>query len=70
MHLIGMDRNILGCSAVVGSHIPIAVGYALVIRRRRENRVARAEPRSCRSRGLYECLCRLTLLEPQRATVS
>jgi pyruvate dehydrogenase E1 component alpha subunit len=39
MHLIGMDRNILGCSAVVGSHIPIAVGYALAIRRRRENRV-------------------------------
>jgi TPP-dependent pyruvate/acetoin dehydrogenase alpha subunit len=39
MHLIGMDRNILGCSAVVGTHIPIAVGYALTIRRRREKRV-------------------------------
>jgi pyruvate dehydrogenase E1 component alpha subunit len=39
MHLIGMDRNILGCSAVVGTHIPVAVGYALAIRGRRENRV-------------------------------
>jgi pyruvate dehydrogenase E1 component alpha subunit len=39
MHLIGMDRNVLGCSAVVGSHIPIAVGYALTIRLRREKRV-------------------------------
>jgi TPP-dependent pyruvate/acetoin dehydrogenase alpha subunit len=39
MHLIGMDRNILGCSAVVGSHIPIAVGYALAIRKRQENRI-------------------------------
>lgn len=39
MHLIGMDRNVLGCSAVVGTHIPIAVGYALTIRRRRENRI-------------------------------
>ncbi len=39
MHLIGMDRNILGCSAVVGTHIPVAVGYALTIRRRREKRV-------------------------------
>ncbi len=39
MHLIGMDRNILGCSAVVGSHIPVAAGYALAIRRRGEKRV-------------------------------
>ncbi|HEY1735350.1 MAG TPA: thiamine pyrophosphate-dependent dehydrogenase E1 component subunit alpha, partial [Methylovirgula sp.] len=39
MHLIGMERNILGCSAVVGSHIPVAVGYALAIRRRGEKRV-------------------------------
>lgn len=39
MHLIGMDRNILGCSAVVGSHIPVATGYALAIRRRGEKRV-------------------------------
>lgn len=39
MHLIGMDRNILGCSAVVGTHIPVAVGYALTIRRRREKRI-------------------------------
>lgn len=39
MHLIGMDRNVLGCSAVVGTHIPIAVGFALTIRRRREKRV-------------------------------
>ena len=39
MHLIGMDRNVLGCSAVVGTHIPVAVGYALAIRRRREKRI-------------------------------
>jgi len=39
MHLIGMDQNIMGCSAVVGSHIPVATGYALAIRRRREKRI-------------------------------
>jgi pyruvate dehydrogenase E1 component alpha subunit len=39
MHLIGMDHNILGCSAVVGSHIPIAMGYAFAIQQRREKRI-------------------------------
>ena len=39
MHLVGMEQNILGCSAVVASHIPIAVGYALAIRQRHERRV-------------------------------
>src|SRR5579863_4075405 len=39
MHLIGMDHNILGCSAVVGSHIPIAMGYAFAIQQRRQNRI-------------------------------
>lgn len=39
MHLIDMNRNILGASAVVGTTIPIALGYALAIRRRGEDRV-------------------------------
>lgn len=39
MHLIDMAHNVLGASAVVGTTIPIALGYALAIRRRRENRV-------------------------------
>src|SRR6202050_1789932 len=39
MHLIGMDRNILGNSAVVGTHIPVALGFALAIKRRKESRV-------------------------------
>ena len=39
MHLIDMNRNILGASAVVGATIPIALGYALAIRRRGEDRI-------------------------------
>lgn len=39
MHLIGMDHNILGNSAVVGTHIPVALGFALAIKRRKEGRV-------------------------------
>lgn len=39
MHLIDMAHNVLGASAVVGTTIPIALGYALAIRCRRENRV-------------------------------
>jgi TPP-dependent pyruvate/acetoin dehydrogenase alpha subunit len=39
MHLIGMDRYILGNSAVVGTHIPVALGYALAIKRHREDRI-------------------------------
>lgn len=33
MHLVGMDHHILGCSAVVGTTIPLAVGYALALKR-------------------------------------
>jgi pyruvate dehydrogenase E1 component alpha subunit len=33
MHLIDMSRNVLGASAVVGTTIPIAVGYALALKR-------------------------------------
>ncbi len=33
MHLIDMDHNVLGSSAVVGTHIPVAVGFALKARR-------------------------------------
>jgi len=39
MHLIGMDRHILGNSAVVGTHIPVALGFALAIKRHREERI-------------------------------
>jgi len=33
MHLIDMANNILGCSAVVGTNIPVAVGFALKLKR-------------------------------------
>lgn len=33
MHLIEMSRNVLGASAVVGTTIPVAVGYALAQKR-------------------------------------
>lgn len=39
MHLIDMDRNILGASAVVGSTIPVAVGFALALKRGGTDRV-------------------------------
>jgi TPP-dependent pyruvate/acetoin dehydrogenase alpha subunit len=39
MHLIDMGANILGSSAVVGTTVPIALGYAYAIRRRGEDRV-------------------------------
>jgi len=42
MHLIGMDRYILGGSAVVGTTIPIAVGYALALQREGRGRVVAA----------------------------
>jgi TPP-dependent pyruvate/acetoin dehydrogenase alpha subunit len=35
MHLIDMSRNILGASAVVGTTIPVAVGYALAFQQKR-----------------------------------
>ena len=39
MHLIGMEQNILGTSAVVGTTIPIALGYALALKREGKGRV-------------------------------
>ncbi|MEX2618152.1 MAG: thiamine pyrophosphate-dependent dehydrogenase E1 component subunit alpha [Alphaproteobacteria bacterium] len=39
MHLIDMAHHVLGASAVVGTTIPVALGYALAIRRRGEARV-------------------------------
>jgi TPP-dependent pyruvate/acetoin dehydrogenase alpha subunit len=39
MHLIDMSHNVLGTSAVVGTTIPIAVGYALAFKRGRSDRV-------------------------------
>jgi TPP-dependent pyruvate/acetoin dehydrogenase alpha subunit len=42
MHLVGMDQYILGTSAVVGTTIPIAVGYALALQREGKGRVVAA----------------------------
>jgi TPP-dependent pyruvate/acetoin dehydrogenase alpha subunit len=39
MHLIDMEHNVLGTSAVVGTTIPIAVGYALALKRMKTDRV-------------------------------
>ena len=39
MHLVDMENGILGASAVVGTSIPVAVGYAMAIKMRREERV-------------------------------
>jgi TPP-dependent pyruvate/acetoin dehydrogenase alpha subunit len=40
MHLIDMSHNVLGASAVVGTTIPIALGYAMALKRLRTGRVA------------------------------
>jgi TPP-dependent pyruvate/acetoin dehydrogenase alpha subunit len=40
MHLIDAGNHILGASAVVGTTIPIAVGYALALKREGKGRVA------------------------------
>ncbi len=40
MHLIDMSHNIIGASAVVGTTIPVAVGFALVFRRTKAARIA------------------------------
>ncbi len=42
MHLIDMTNNVMGSSAVVGTTVPIALGYAYAIKRRREDRVVAA----------------------------
>lgn len=39
MHLIDMSHNILGASAVVGTTVPVAVGFGLVFRRTKAPRV-------------------------------
>ena len=39
MHLVGMEKYILGASAVVGTTIPISLGYALALQRESLNRV-------------------------------
>src|SRR4029077_4613390 len=39
MHLIDMSHNVLGASAVVGTTIPVGVGYALGLKRMRTDRV-------------------------------
>jgi pyruvate dehydrogenase E1 component alpha subunit len=40
MHLIDADHHVLGASAVVGTTIPIAVGYSLALKREGKGRVA------------------------------
>lgn len=44
MHLVGMEKNILGASAVVGTSVPVTAGYALALKRENaatgSNRVA------------------------------
>jgi TPP-dependent pyruvate/acetoin dehydrogenase alpha subunit len=39
MHLIDMPHGVLGASAVVGTTIPVAVGFALAFKRQRSSRV-------------------------------
>lgn len=42
MHLVGIEQAILGASAVVGTTIPVAVGYALALKRQRSERLVAA----------------------------
>jgi TPP-dependent pyruvate/acetoin dehydrogenase alpha subunit len=42
MHIVGIDQYILGTSAVVGTTIAIAVGYALALQREGKHRVVAA----------------------------
>jgi len=42
MHLIDMSHNVLGASAVVGTTIPVALGYALALKRMGTDRVVAA----------------------------
>lgn len=39
MHLVSPEHNVLGASAVVGTHIPVAAGYALAAKREGKGRV-------------------------------
>lgn len=58
MHLVGMEQNILGTSAVVGTTISIAMGFALALKKEGKGRVAvsffgdGATDEGC----FYECL--------------
>jgi pyruvate dehydrogenase E1 component alpha subunit len=40
MHLVDMDANVLGMSAVVGTTIPVAAGYAFALKREGTGRIA------------------------------
>jgi pyruvate dehydrogenase E1 component alpha subunit len=42
MHLVDMKANVLGSSAVVGTTVPIALGYALAYKRRAKGQVVAA----------------------------
>ena len=42
MHLIAMDRHVLGASAVVGTTVPVAAGYALALKREGKKRFVSA----------------------------
>lgn len=42
MHLIDMANGVLGTSAVVGTTVPVALGFALALKRRRSDRVVAA----------------------------
>ena len=39
MHMIGLGHNIIGASAVVGTTVPVALGYALALKREGRGRV-------------------------------
>jgi pyruvate dehydrogenase E1 component alpha subunit len=39
MHLVEIDKGILGASAVVGTTIPVAAGYALALKKNKKNQV-------------------------------
>src|SRR6185503_20649585 len=40
MHIVGMDQHILGTSAVVGTTVPIALGYSLALQGEGKSRLA------------------------------
>jgi pyruvate dehydrogenase E1 component alpha subunit len=42
MHLIDMGHNVLGTSAVVGTTVPVAVGYAFALKQRKQDRIVAA----------------------------
>lgn len=39
MHLVEASHNVIGASAVVGTHIPVAVGHALAVKREGKGRI-------------------------------